>query len=97
MCRADWEQKCEHRFLLISLSKVYQFMSSRDQNDNRLILHILSITFHQRKCFVLCYFCLLSSTKVACHSDSAPTCHYRPGLMAGCSSSSCVACTTRGA
>ena len=54
-----WERKCENRFLLISLSKV-----------DRPILHVLSNTFHQRKCFVFCYICLQLSGTSACHSHS---------------------------
>jgi len=41
------------------MSKVYRFTSNQDQNDQRLILHISSNTFHQRNCFVLWYWSVI--------------------------------------
>jgi len=46
-------KKCKNRFLLISSSKVDHFTLNQDQSDQRPILHILSNTFRQRKCFIL--------------------------------------------
>jgi len=41
----------------ISLSKVDRFTSNKVRNDQRLVLHISSNTFHQRKCFVFLKTC----------------------------------------